>query len=55
MENQALQEYYKVYQQQHGHPNVDFAYSAWLAGSPDGLVSGPCGDDSSEHLGLVEI
>ena len=27
----------------------------WLAGSPDGLVSDPCGDDTSEHLGLVEI
>ena len=33
---------------------MDSAY-LWLAGSPDGQVSDPCGDDTSEHLGLVEI
>ena len=62
MENQALQEY-KVYQQQHGHPNLKVDKSGlcisvsnpWLAGSPDGLVSDPRGDDTSEHLGLAEI
>ena len=27
----------------------------WLAGSPDGLVSDLCGDDTYEHIGLVEI
>ena len=46
MENRALQEY-KVYQQQHGHPNLKVDKSGlcisvsnpWLAGSPDGPVA----------------
>ena len=62
MENRAVLEY-EAYQQQHGHPNLKVEKCGlyvslsdpWLAGTPDGMVSDPIGDDASEHLGLVEI